>query len=255
MNFNEFIAKWDGQAADWDGAYGDQCVDLARYYWSEVCEISQPRSVEGAKDFWVNFETDRNLHENFSKIPNSPEAVPAKGDVMVWGSSYGPWGHIAIFTTGNVDSFNAFSQNDPTGALSKERYYINYAGVLGWFRPNKDVNNGSGEPESNEMTAGEFLEKIGVKNFTEAIGVWEREMGFLKSEREKNEELKEKNTELTATIESQKEQIRVLNDELEACKGFEGDFTIPTIEGFEENGLEIQKKTNDGLITINYRKK
>ena len=115
-------------------------------------------------------------------------------------------------------------------------------------------NNDSNGSESDNMTAAEFLEKIGVKNFTEAVGVWEREMGFLESERGKNAKLKTDVATLTTTVESQKEQIRVLNDELEACSGNEENPNIPEIEGFTPNGLEIEKKTDNGLIKINYRK-
>lgn len=263
MNFDSFIAKWLDKAADWDGAYGAQCVDLARYYWHEVCEIAQPRSVIGAKDFWVAFESDPNLNQNFTKIPNTPDGVPQKGDVMIWGPSYGPYGHIAVFISGDVNSFTAFSQNDPVGTLSIKKGYRNYYGVLGWFRPNKDVNEGVETPESDEM----LLEYLGVSSTDEAKARLAEHLGgedqcewgnatddmggYLGSERRKNDELVRQNGELETEVESQKEQIRVLNDELENCSESE---EIPIVDGFTANGLQIEKEKTDGKIIINYER-
>lgn len=162
MNFDEFITKYENKGLDWDGAYSTQCVDLARFYWANVCEIKQPRGVAGAKDFWTNFDSDPNLNQNFTKIENTPEGVPKKGDVMIWGSNYGPWGHIAVFISGDDKEFICFSQNDPAGTLSIKKYYANYYGVLGWFRPNKDVNGGI--EEGTDM----LLEYLGMPNEEEA---------------------------------------------------------------------------------------
>ena len=165
LSVDQFVSKYEGKGLDWDGAYSTQCVDLARFYWANVCNIKQPRGVAGAKDFWTNYGTDPNLNQNFRRISNTPDGVPKKGDVMIWGSAYGPWGHIAIFLDGNVNKFTAFSQNDPTGTLSIKKPYKNYFGVLGWFRPNKDVNNGSDESEKEKDM---LLEYLGMPNEEEA---------------------------------------------------------------------------------------
>lgn len=269
MTFNEFISKWSGKGADFDGSYGNQCVDLARFYWKEVCEISQPKAVAGAKDFWTNFESDLNLKNNFTKITNSPTGVPQRGDVIIWGSSYGPYGHIAIFTTGNVDNFKAFSQNDPIGTLSNERGYKNYSGVLGWFRPNKAVNDGSNNSGEDNM----LLTYLGVQSEDEAKAKLKEHLGekdnkcdwgnsddsrggFLGSARREINDLKGKNTALTNEVESQKEQIRVLNDELENCSEVEADYSIPSITSYGDNGLQIKKKISETeTMTINYERK
>jgi len=151
MTFDAFIAKNKNYGLDFDGSYGFQCVDLARYYWRDVLEISQPRGVSGAKNFWTNYDSDPNLKNNFTKIADSKELIPLKGDVMIWGANHGVWGHIAIVIEGTANDFTCFSQNDPTGAKSIIKYYKNFNGTLGVLRP-KRPNNGSSEPGSDNMS-------------------------------------------------------------------------------------------------------
>ena len=171
MTFDAFIAKNKNYGLDFDGSYGFQCVDLARYYWRDVLEISQPRGVSGAKNFWTNYDSDPNLKNNFTKIADSKELIPLKGDVMIWGAKYGVWGHIAIVIEGTANDFTCFSQNDPTGAKSIIKYYKNFNGTLGVLRP-KRPNNGSSEPGSDNMSDlqaclklhGELMEEIKEKD-------------------------------------------------------------------------------------------
>jgi len=140
ITLKEFVDKWLGKKADFDGAYAGQCVDLFRFYLKEVLDITQPKSVVGAADFWSNYETDPNLNQNFTKIKNTPEFVPEKGDVVIWtrrtGSGYG---HIAIFLSGDVNKFVSLDQNWPT--LSKvTKTEHNYTNVYGVLRPNKQAS-------------------------------------------------------------------------------------------------------------------
>ena len=137
ITFDQFISKWSGKKADWDGAYGGQCVDLFRFYVNEVLDLPQPRSVRGAGDFWHNYDSDPILKDNFKKIPNTPDFVPIKGDVMIWNYNAGDgFGHIGMVmdgaTTGKFTSFDqnwrALNVSEPTG-----HYYTNVYGVL---RPN-----------------------------------------------------------------------------------------------------------------------
>ena len=140
MIFDQFIEKYKGKAVDFDGSYGDQCVDLVRQYIKEVLEQPQPKGVVGAKDFWTNFESDPNLKNYFLKIPDTKEAIPQKGDIVIWGSNYGKYGHIAIINWANINQFQALSQNDPLGAKTiLKNYSFNY--VLGWFRALKTNDN------------------------------------------------------------------------------------------------------------------
>lgn len=129
MTFDEFIVKWDGKLCDFDLAFSGQCVDLARMYIKEVCRTKQFSPVVGAKDIW------KQELEGFDKITNTPEGIPSKGSIVIWGSDYGPFGHVAISLGGTTSTFQAFSQNDPVGSLCKVRQYRSYRTVLGWFTP------------------------------------------------------------------------------------------------------------------------
>lgn len=79
MTFDQFITKWNGKKADFDNAYGGQCVDLFRFYVQEVLEQPQPKPVIGAADFWTNYDIDPNLKNYFEKVINTPVNVPKNG--------------------------------------------------------------------------------------------------------------------------------------------------------------------------------
>jgi len=133
MYLNDFFNKYNNEKVDYDGAYGGQCVDLFRYFNKEVLGIAQPKGVNGAKDFWNNYDKDANLFNNFDRIKNTPTFVPQLGDVAIWGN--GTYGHIAICTgKGDVKTFESFDQNYPTGSACHYQTH-NYSGFLGVFRP------------------------------------------------------------------------------------------------------------------------
>ena len=134
ISLDQFIAKYNGKAVDFDGAYGAQCVDLYRYYLKEVLGIAQTPPIPGAKDIWDNYGSD------LIRIENTPDGVPPKGAIMIWGAKYGTYGHVAIVTDANVNNFTAFSQNDPIGSKCFVKYYSSYKGVLGWL-VTKDNND------------------------------------------------------------------------------------------------------------------
>lgn len=131
MNLNEFISKYDGVGVNYDGAYGNQCVDLYRQYVKEVCQVPQSPSVAGAKDIWTTY-----LSAYFDRIANTPTGVPQAGDIIIWNSTIGTYGHVGIFISGNTTSFTSFDQNWPDsggrGVAHKQAH--NYTGVQGWLR-------------------------------------------------------------------------------------------------------------------------
>lgn len=142
MDLYQFIDKWIGKKADWDGAYGGQCVDLFRFYNHEVLEIDQPKGVVGAADFWTNYESDSVLGKNFDKIPNTPNFTPQSGDVMLWNKNAGGgFGHVAICTGENTGTqyFKSFDQNWSRVSYC-EIVNHNYKNVLGVLRPKAKKN-------------------------------------------------------------------------------------------------------------------
>ena len=153
MTIKQFVDKWLGKKADFDGAYGGQCVDLARFYFRDVLEINQPKSVVGAGDFWGNYDSDPNLKNNFTKISNTADFIPKEGDVMIWNKrAGGGYGHIAIVygNDHNTTYFHSFDQN-----WSKVSYCEivkhPYTNVYGVFRPLKTTQESMTEEEINQM--------------------------------------------------------------------------------------------------------
>lgn len=130
MTFDQFIEKYNGKGIDFDKSYGFQCFDLYRQYCKEVLNIPQspPTGTSGAVTIATNY-----LSEYLNKYENTPTGVPEKGDILVWGKSYGPYGHVAVFIEGNVNTFTSFDQNDPVGSLCHIQKH-NYKGLLCWLR-------------------------------------------------------------------------------------------------------------------------
>lgn len=106
----------------------DQCTDLFLVYNREV--VGAPTIYGNASDYWTNYPT-----EFYDKIPNTPTGVPKLGDVMIWGNTYGPYGHIAVCTDiADTNTFTSFDQNDPLKSPCHYQLHT-YAGLLGWLRP------------------------------------------------------------------------------------------------------------------------
>lgn len=132
MTTQEFFDKWNNKGIDFDGYYGFQCMDLAHQYAVEVVGIDI-HPAPAAKDVW------NETIDGYDKIENTPEGVPTRGDIVIWGTGVGAYGHIAVFDHGDQNSFTSFDQNWPLNSLCHYQNH-NYNGVLGWFHPQKDVN-------------------------------------------------------------------------------------------------------------------
>jgi surface antigen len=136
MTLDEFFAKYDGQFVDYDAVSGPQCVDVIKQYKDEVLGLPAP-ALGNAKDYWNNESSD------FERIQNSSTAVPQKGDIVIWGTGIGPYGHIAIATgTGDTSSFESFDQNFPLNSPCRFVKH-NYNSVIGWLRPPNIPTGGS----------------------------------------------------------------------------------------------------------------
>lgn len=126
--FDSFNGLWIESTGISDSGSRDQCVDLWRVYNLRV--IGGPNVTGNAVDYWTNFPTDF-----YDKIPNTPTGVPKLGDVIIWGTNYGPYGHIAVCTDiADTKTFTSFDQNDPAKSPCHYQPHT-YTGVLGWLRP------------------------------------------------------------------------------------------------------------------------
>ena len=138
LTYDQFQTKYLGKAIDYDGELGVQCVDLADQYLKDCFGITGVW-VNGAKDFYNNFNSYPALVKAFDRIPNTRELVVQKGDIVIWGG--GSWGHVGIGTgEGTIDWFTSIEENtlrrhEPT---QKVKHYFNGSGgnpVLGVLRP------------------------------------------------------------------------------------------------------------------------
>jgi N-acetylmuramoyl-L-alanine amidase len=133
-----FVANIAGQSVDFDGAHGAQCVDLMRYYVSDILGISNQYTIlssaggGGARNIFDNATTTA----TFTKIAYSGNEVPQEGDIIFWNSNAGGgYGHVAIVISATRDEFISFDQNWPVGS-APQRVNHDYTNVSGWLRPN-----------------------------------------------------------------------------------------------------------------------
>ena len=146
MIFDEFVKRYKGKGVDYDGAYGVQCFDLANQYCKDVLGVSGFVGLY-AHMIFNNFNSQPNKSA-FTRIANTPDFVPKKGDIVVWAASLnGAAGHVAIATgEGTTKYFCSWDQNwsgrnDP---MTKIKH--NYNHVLGVLRP-KDQAKINGQPK------------------------------------------------------------------------------------------------------------
>lgn len=124
MTVSEIMTLLDGVFVDFDGYYGDQCVD-----WVQIVNkfYGAPRLTgQNASDIWNTYP-----QANYTRIINGPSNFPAEGDIVIW---KGPPGHIAIARKGCTSMLlKTMDQNFPTGSRVHSVDH-NYNGVLGWLR-------------------------------------------------------------------------------------------------------------------------
>ena len=133
-----------GQGLDYDGAYGNQCVDLANFY----CDfIGAPKIPCGyAYQMWNNFDPN-----SYTKIANHRELVARAGDIVIWDIAINGYaGHVAIATgEGNIDWFESLDQNWNSSVCTKVRHNWNL--VLGVLRPKTVTDNAPADPKTRTL--------------------------------------------------------------------------------------------------------
>lgn len=133
MTFDEYFKKYLGVGIDFDHAYSYQCFDLANDFNAKVLG-TRPFIGMCAYEIYTNFKNQPD-NSKYQLIPNTPDYVPIKGDIIVWGNSLGQFGHVAIATgEGTTSWFTSYEQNwtgnnDP---VTKVKHDYNH--VLGCLR-------------------------------------------------------------------------------------------------------------------------
>ena len=140
MNVQDFFNQFNQRAADFDHAFGNQCVDLVQFYNRDV--VGGPRLVgAAAKDIWNTFPRDF-----YDRVDNTPTNFPVLGDIMIW--TGGEFGHIAVVQRADVSTFTSFDQNFPqqgftdahgdfigTGVCHFQDHNYTNPAVRGWLHP------------------------------------------------------------------------------------------------------------------------
>lgn len=136
MTYDSFVQMYIGKAVDYDGVSGVQCVDLVKLYLYKVFGI-RAGAWGNAKDYWLDFSSHPTMTANFTKIKNTPDFVPKKGDIVVWSgdiSSKNDYGHIAIATgEGDTDIFYSYDSNWNKKEMQKVKH--TYYALYGVLRP------------------------------------------------------------------------------------------------------------------------
>ena len=136
MNFDEFVKTYLGKSTDYDKAAGVQCVDVIKIYLDKCFGIKAGK-WGNAKDYYEGFNNVSVLRNNFTRIANTPDFVPQKGDICVWGANLSNehnFGHIAVATgEGNTKEFYTYDQN--WGGKPMKKCKHNYKAFLGVLRP------------------------------------------------------------------------------------------------------------------------
>lgn len=143
MTFEKWVKQNIGRGIDYDGAYGVQCVDLAKHYIKNVLGIN-PQSIGNAIEYYNKRKTSEYLTKNFKWIDNTAEFIPKKGDLCVFISRSGH-GHISIATgEGTTSYFYSYDQNFPK-AKHEPMTLIkhSYNSFLGVLRPLNQANIGA----------------------------------------------------------------------------------------------------------------
>lgn len=153
MTLKEFINKWTDKPIDFDGVYPNQCFDLAHQYHYDCLGIKDGKVIShpGAYQIFTEFNSNGLDSKYFDKIANTPDGVPQSGDIIVWGQQVGPYGHVAIFVSGDANSFDSFDANWPVGSLPHIQHH-DYFGVLGWLKPKVPTNYYKGYDLTNEAS-------------------------------------------------------------------------------------------------------
>lgn len=133
MTFNEYFSKNLGKSIEFDGVYPYQCCDLVNDYMQKCFNIFTyyPHNFN-AQQYFTRFKEVPALVKNFTKISNTPDFVPMKGDICVFKSADNI-GHISVATgEGNTSYFYSYDQNwNGHSFVAKETHICtNFLGVL-----------------------------------------------------------------------------------------------------------------------------
>ena len=144
MTLQDIMNKYDGKYLEYDGRHPNQCKDLFSAYNDWV--LGNEYIYGHAKDM---------LKNGIKSGKYTRVYKPAYGDIVVWGTGIGDYGHIALFYSGTENRFNSFDQNYPIGSRCHMVAHTS-KNVIGFMRPKK----------GDEMASKEYEElRLKFKNY------------------------------------------------------------------------------------------
>lgn len=137
MTYQEFKNKYDGKYLDYDGSYGNQCWDLAQFYFVEALGLS-PDVLSGCGNV-CNLLKEPKLSLLLQYFDEVSTQEMWAGDVCIWSSN-----HIAIFDHWDGQDCWYFSQNPGEAKVQK----VNMSGLRafrkkGWQKSSTPSSDGA----------------------------------------------------------------------------------------------------------------
>ena len=105
MTYQEFKNKYNGKYLDYDGSYGNQCWDLAQFYFTEC--LGLPDTILSGCGLVSNMLKPPKIDLLLKYFDEVSRFEMLPGDVAIW-----EYGHIAIFDNYDGRAWY-FSQNYP----------------------------------------------------------------------------------------------------------------------------------------------
>ncbi len=177
----EFFNRYKGTAIDYDGAAGVQCVDLIKFYLRDCFGI-RAGSWGNARVYFERFNDPEwdghsSMTAKFDKIANTPDFIPQRGDICVFGKGVGGGaGHISIADgVGTTSYFYSYDTNWNGKACKRVKHRYTSEDFLGVLRPNcgaitelANIREGAGVSYEviDEIAAGKLVRKI------KTLGKW-----------------------------------------------------------------------------------
>ena len=110
MTYNEFKNKYNGKYLDYDGSYGNQCWDLAQFYFTEC--LGLPDTILSGCGLVSNMLKPPKIDLLLQYFDEVDRHTMEPGDVAIW-----TYGHIAMFDNYDGRAWY-FSQNYPLNSNS-----------------------------------------------------------------------------------------------------------------------------------------
>ena len=141
MTFEQWVKTYNGKKTDYDGAYGVQCVDLAKCFIEKVLGI-KAQSIGNAKEYWEKRSSVKYLKDNFTPIKcNYKNGELQAGDIGIRTS--GKCGHIFIVAGPTKDGKIKFYDQNASGkgdAMTLRTKAYTQMVITGVLRPKNQKN-------------------------------------------------------------------------------------------------------------------